>query len=108
MNVMVLFGGNIVIFVLYILAKLTPRATEPSYVPGLNLETSPRAIQTEYQPPDRPSMALEPYTENRILTPSRFRQGHSPKREFGTQTANISGMLTTRLGSNRNMEDFIL
>ena len=94
--------------VICFLAKLTPRATEPSYVPGLNLETSPRAKQTEYQPPDKPSMALEPYTENRILTPSRFRQGHSPKREFGTQTGNISGMLTTRLRSNRNIEDFIL
>jgi hypothetical protein len=45
--------------VIFFLAKLTPRATEPSYVPGLNLETSPRAIQTEYQPPDKPNQTLQ-------------------------------------------------
>ncbi|XP_071141203.1 golgin subfamily A member 6-like protein 22 isoform X4 [Mytilus edulis] len=70
------------------LAKLTPRATEPTYVPGLNLEVSPRPIQTDKHS-DKSGLALEPYTENRVLTPSQYRYGQSPKREFGTQTGNI-------------------
>lgn len=49
---------------------------------------SPRPAHIEQQP-DKPSQALDPYTENRILTPSQFRHGGSPKREFGTQTANF-------------------
>ena len=74
-------------------AKLTPRDdpkhVAPAYVPGLNLDLSPRGfpITTTGQVTHKDT-AIEPYTENRILTPSRYRRqpGYSPKREFGTQT----------------------
>ncbi|XP_069100936.1 coiled-coil domain-containing protein 66-like isoform X3 [Argopecten irradians] len=73
-------------------AKLTPRnnnpgtLVQPEYVPGLNLELSPRTGPTHRSHREALIMDNQPYIENRILTPSQFRHGNEASREFGTQT----------------------
>ncbi|XP_060602947.1 trichohyalin-like isoform X3 [Ruditapes philippinarum] len=97
-------------------AKITPRdenqsALDSSHIPGLDLGTArnyhPAQMQTtrrdqaqgnysQAQTQGHYSHAQhEPYTEDRVLTPSRFRHPSkpwsdpgSPRREFGTQTGN--------------------
>ncbi|XP_045166612.2 trichohyalin-like isoform X3 [Mercenaria mercenaria] len=112
-------------------AKITPRdesvtGMETSHIPGLDLSTA----RTHF-PPQMPttrrdqsqghysqaqghsqghygqgqSQPHEPYTEDRVLTPSRFRHPSkpwsdpgSPRREFGTQTGDeLSQLLNPRL-----------
>ncbi|XP_060079427.1 trichohyalin-like [Ylistrum balloti] len=73
-------------------AKLTPRNNNPStyvqpeYIPGLNLELSPRTGPTHRSHRETQILDNAPYTENRVLTPSQFRHGNEASREFGTQT----------------------
>ncbi|XP_033746697.1 trichohyalin-like isoform X2 [Pecten maximus] len=73
-------------------AKLTPRNNNPStyvqpeYIPGLNLELSPRTGPTHRSHREAVIVDNPPYTENRVLTPSQFRHGNDASREFGTQT----------------------
>ncbi|KAK3102978.1 hypothetical protein FSP39_015470 [Pinctada imbricata] len=94
-------------------AKLTPREeanyVEPTHVPGLNLDLSPRAVPmvtTGHM--TQKDMVMEPlYTENRVLTPSRYRrsQGSSPKREFGTQTGmKHDANVNPELGDDESLE----
>ncbi|WAR25367.1 CCD66-like protein [Mya arenaria] len=95
-------------------ARLTPRdrgdimVVEPSHVPGLDLHTGRTQGQPNYttrrEPRDQrdahdpaTSVRHEPYQEDRVLTPSRFRHPAkpwsdpaSPRREFGTQTGKLN------------------
>ncbi|XP_055999149.1 trichohyalin-like isoform X21 [Ostrea edulis] len=72
------------------LAKVTPRKEAnhiiPSQVPGLDLDLSPRGIVPPTAQYTQKDSYHEPqYTENRVLTPNKYRQqGHTS--EFGTQT----------------------
>lgn len=97
-------------FICTLSAHITPRedgmvVIEPSHIPGLDLYTNrtnqqygaqyvnqPYAASTKRRDHDQ-STTHEPYQENRVLTPSRFRHPSqpwsdptSPRREFGTQT----------------------
>lgn len=71
-------------------AKVTPRKEAnhiiPSQVPGLDLDLSPRGIVPPTAQYTQKDSYHEPqYTENRVLTPNKYRQqGHTS--EFGTQT----------------------
>lgn len=99
---------------------------EPSHIPGLDLSTVRTQLPPQmpttlrdlppsqygqvqqqgtysYGPPQghysqAQQYVNEPYTENRVLTPSRYRHPSkprsdpgSPHREFGTQTGNLNG-----------------
>ena len=83
---------------MFLSAKITPRGGEfrndvnhivPSQVPGLELELSPRVLAgspTNAQYTQKDSYHDPAYTENRVLTPNKYRhQGHHTA-EFGTQT----------------------
>lgn len=84
---------------MFLSAKITPRGGEfrndvnhivPSQVPGLELELSPRVLlagsPTNAQYTQKDSYHDPAYTENRVLTPNKYRhQGHHTA-EFGTQT----------------------
>ncbi|XP_048738651.2 trichohyalin-like isoform X6 [Ostrea edulis] len=75
------------------LAKVTPRKEAnhiiPSQVPGLDLDLSPRGIVPPTAQYTQKDSYHEPqYTENRVLTPNKYRQqGHTS--EFGTQTEEL-------------------
>nr|XP_034304544.1 trichohyalin isoform X10 [Crassostrea gigas] len=80
------------------IAKITPRGGEfrdprgdpthivPSQVPGLDLELSPRLLGPPTAQYTQKDSYHEPhYTENRVLTPNKYRH-HGHTAEFGTQT----------------------
>ena len=67
--------------------------SEPQFVPGLDLATARTTNFTLPPAESRREPVHEPYVEERVLTPSRFRRPSkpwsdptSPRREFGTQT----------------------
>ncbi|XP_078339343.1 uncharacterized protein LOC111106830 isoform X12 [Crassostrea virginica] len=81
------------------IAKITPRGGElrndvnhivPSQVPGLDLELSPRVLlagsPTNAQYTQKDSYHDPAYTENRVLTPNKYRHHGHHTAEFGTQT----------------------
>ena len=85
--------------VLFLSAKITPRGGElrndvnhivPSQVPGLDLELSPRVLlagsPTNAQYTQKDSYHDPAYTENRVLTPNKYRHHGHNTAEFGTQT----------------------
>ena len=85
--------------VLFLSAKITPRGGElrndvnhivPSQVPGLDLELSPRVLlagsPTNAQYTQKDSYHDPAYTENRVLTPNKYRHHGHHTAEFGTQT----------------------
>nr|XP_034304543.1 trichohyalin isoform X9 [Crassostrea gigas] len=82
----------------HLAAKITPRGGEfrdprgdpthivPSQVPGLDLELSPRLLGPPTAQYTQKDSYHEPhYTENRVLTPNKYRH-HGHTAEFGTQT----------------------
>lgn len=84
---------------MFLSAKITPRGGElrndvnhivPSQVPGLDLELSPRVLlagsPTNAQYTQKDSYHDPAYTENRVLTPNKYRHHGHHTAEFGTQT----------------------
>ncbi|XP_071082407.1 coiled-coil domain-containing protein 66-like isoform X2 [Haliotis cracherodii] len=103
------------------LPAMTPHVHqgEPVHVPSLNLTSrqSHDSSNIKYGLPEISSRTVDlphpvvgshdPYMENRVLTPSRYRQPSqpprpdptSPRREFGTQT--IEGDMSEKIGERR-------